>query len=356
MTKISWRLGVSAAAALVISGLGAGSASAATAPAPQTKVAWQAAIAHVREPGQGCYRASYPALAWHAVTCAAAPRQPFIPAPPNRSAVRTQPQVIGDGADYSAQVPGLISRATGTFRNVSPGITVQGQFLGSGPQVANGFSLQLNSQFFTGSPACSASGDPASCQAWQQFIYAWEGTTTSYIFMQYWLIGYNATCPSSWETYATSATTNDCYISSNAAAVNTLTASQLATLQFTGSATANGNDAVTLSAGPGQAAIVTAPDSTVDLAGFWNTTEWGVFGDGGGSEAYFGANTWLEPQTALAASSGRAAPTCVSEGFTGETNNLTLTATPRLSHQPAPTMASEQTNGTTAAASCAVTG
>jgi len=342
--------------ALAVTGLSTGSASAATQPTPQTKVAWQAAMAHVREPGRGCYRASYPTLAWHAVKCEAAPKVPFIPAPPSRSATHTGRETIGDGQDYSAQVPGLVSQATGTFRNVSPGITVQGQFLGSGPEVANGFSLQLNSQFFTGSPACSGSSDPSDCQAWQQFIYAYEGSTTSYIFMQYWLIGYDATCPSGWETYSTSATTDDCYLSSNAAAVSTLTASQLATLQFSGSATSGGNDGVSLSVGWGQATTVTASDSTVDLAAYWNTAEWGLFGDGGGGEAYFGANTWLEPQTAFTASSGSSAPTCVSEGFTGETNNLSLTTTRKLGHEPSPTMASEQTNGTTGTASCAVAG
>jgi hypothetical protein len=54
-------------------------------------------------------------------------------------------------------VPGLIFQATGTFQNVSSGIIEQGQVGGSGPEVANSFSLQLNTQFFSGSPACSGS-------------------------------------------------------------------------------------------------------------------------------------------------------------------------------------------------------
>jgi hypothetical protein len=357
---IKWSPGLFAAMALAVTGLSAGSASAATQPAPLTTMAWQAAIAQVQAPGRGCYRASYPALAWHAVQCVTAPNVPFSPAPPARPARHAGPETIGDTHDYSAMVAGLISQATGTFKNVSPGITVKGQVLGSGSKVANGFSLQLNSQNITGSPACSGSSDPSGCIAWQQFLYAYDAGSTlkggnadsSYIFMQYWLIGYDATCPSGWA----SDSEGDCYVNSKAAKVKAVTASQLATLQFSGTATSGGKDGVSLSVGSGQATLVTASDSRIDLAKYWNTTEWGLFGDGDGDEAYFGANTSLEPETTFTASSGSSAPKCISAGTTGETNNLELTTTSQLSNQSSPTMASEQTNGTTGTASCAVIG
>jgi hypothetical protein len=340
-----------AATALAVVGLSAGSASAATQPIVRTKAAWQADIAHVRQPGRGCYRASYPTLAWQDVKCVAAPKLPLVPAPLAKSAGHAGAMAVGDGQDYSAQVSGLISHATGTFQNVSSGITEKGQVGGSGSKVTNSFSLQLNTQFFAGSPACSGSSDPSDCLAWQQFAYTYEDSSIGYIFMQYWLINYDATCPSGWYAYS-----DDCYTNSNAAEVGRLTASQLAEVQLSGSAASGGNDGVSLSLGSGQATTVTANDSTIDLAVNWNTTEWGVFGDGGGSEAYFGANTSLEAQTALTASSGSSAPSCVSEGFTGETNNLNLTATPALGSESSPTMASEQTNGTSGTASCAVAG
>jgi hypothetical protein len=355
-------LGIAAALALAVAGLSAGSASAAIQPAPQTKMAWQAAIAQVPQPGQGCYQASYPTLAWHAVTCVAAPNVPFIPAPPSSSARHAGPDTVGDTHDYSAQVPGLISKATGTFTHVSPGITVEGAVLGSPTMVANGFSLQLNSQNVTGSPACSGSSDPSGCIAWQQFLYAYDAgsalnggnPSSSYIFMQYWLIGYgyNTACPSGWASDGQ----GDCYINSKAAVVNAVTASQLATLQFSGTAKSGGNDGVSLSVGSGQATMVTASDSRIDLAKHWNTTEWGLFGDGDGDEAYFGPNTSLEPQTVLTASSGSSKPKCISAGTTGETNNLQLTTTPKLGSQSSPTMATRQTNGTSGTASCAVAG
>ena len=308
---------------------------------------WQAAISRVQQQGTGCYQASYPSLSWHAVACVAAPTTPFVPAQSHAAAAHAAPQTVGDGTDYSAVVSGLLTKATGTFANVSSNISEKGSNGGSS-QVANSFSLQLNSQFFTGSPACSRSGNPANCQAWQQFVYTYGSGGVGDVFMQYWLIDYNATCPSGWFTYS-----EDCYTNSSATEVSDITAAQLATVHLTASAASGGNDGVSLSVGSGQAVSVTGKDTKVGLASFWNTTEWGVYGNGGGSAANFGSSNTLEAQTALT-SSGSGAPSCVKEGFTGETNNLKLAATPALGSESSPTMASEQTNGTSGTASCAV--
>jgi hypothetical protein len=314
---------------------------------------WQTDIAKVpqQSSGSGCYQASYPSLTWHAVACVTAPKIPLAPAVSRGSAEHaghTGPATVGDGTDYSAVVSGLISKATGTFTNVSSNISEKGAVDGTGSQVANSFSLQLNSQFFSGSSACSRSSNPADCLAWQQFVYTFNGGGTGEVFMQYWLIDYNATCPSGWFTYST-----DCYTNSNATVVNAVTAAQLASVKLTASAVSDGNDAVSLSVGSGKAVTVTGKDTKVGLASFWNTAEWGVYGDGGGSAANFGSGNTLEAQTALTSNSS-AAPSCVEEGFTGETNNLTLTATPALGSQTSPTMATKQTNGATGGSSCAV--
>jgi hypothetical protein len=346
LRRIKQCLGVLAVVALAAASIGAGSASAATGGTVRTKAQWQAAIAQVQERGTGCYRASYPALRWHAATCAVAPKFPVVPARTPGSAPGTSTKV-GNGHDYSAQVSGLISKATGSFHNVSSGITEKGKVGNSGPNVANAFSLQLNTQFFA-TPLCSSSGDPANCLGWQQFVYAKE-SGTGFVFMQYWLINWDTTCPSGWFTYST-----DCYTNSNSTTLNSpLTAKQLATVKLSGSAASGGQDEVSVSVGSGQAVSVTNSDSEIDLSGFWNTTEWGVYGDGGGGEAIFGTNTTLEAQTALTTTSS-GAPTCVKEGFTGETSNLQLAHTPVLGSEPSPTMASKQTNGTTGTASCAV--
>jgi hypothetical protein len=346
LSKLKRSLGVLAAAVLAVTGVSAGSASAATSPIAKTKAAWQAEISNVQAPGSGCFRAAYPSLQWHAAKCVTARRMPLAPAP-SRSPRHAGLTPVGDGNDYSAVVSGLISKGTGTFTNVSSGITEKGQIGGTGGQVANALTLQLNTQFFTGSPACSGS----SCQAWQQFVYAFDGcgTSTSCIFIQYWLINFSGTCPSGWFTFS-----SDCYTNSNAQAVSAVTAKQLASVKLSGTAKTGGNDSVSLSVGSGTATLVNAKDTKIHLAKFWNTTEWGVFGDGSGGAANFGANTALEAQTALTASSGNKAPSCVKEGFTGETNNLKLAKTPALGSEPSPTMGSKQTNGTAGTASCAV--
>jgi len=311
------------------------------------KAHWQAAIAQVPERGAGCYQASYPSLSWHAVACVAAPKIRLQPALAGKSAGHAGPATVGDGTDYSAVVSGLISKATGTFTDVSSGISEKGAVDGEGSKVSNSFSLQLNSQFFSGSPACDDSSDPSDCQAWQQFVYTYDGDDTGDLFMQYWLINYGDSCPSGWYSYSP-----DCYTNSNTTEVDGITAAELATVSLSASAVSGGNDAVSLSVGSGSASIVTGKDSVVDLAANWNTTEWGVYGDGGGSAADFGSDNTLEPVTALTSTSS-GAPSCVEEGFTGETNNLKLAATAALGTESSPTMASKQTDGTTGTASCA---
>jgi hypothetical protein len=345
-------LGILALMAFAAAIVGAGAVPAATQ--PRTKAQWQAAIAHVPEPGTGCYHASYPALQWHAVKCVAAPKFLGAPALPSRSVTPAVPAMVGgSGSDYSAKVSGLISQATGTFQDVSPNITEKGKVDNTGSEIANALSLQLNTQFFSGSPACSHSGDPASCQGWQQFLYNYSNST-GYVFMQYWLINYDATCPAGWMPGPPSLS-GSCVANSPSSplAGGPLTAKDLATVQLSGSAASGGKDKVSLSVGSGQATLVTGKDSVLSLAKFWNTAEWGVFGDGGSGEAYFGTGTTLEAQTALTATSS-ATPRCVKEDFTGETNNLNLTGTPALGSEPSPTVASKQTNGTTGTASCAV--
>jgi hypothetical protein len=342
-----------AAAALVTPTLLPAAAQAATSPAAvaAAKAQWQTAISRVPEQGNGCYQASYPSLSWQAVACVAAPKVPLVPALSHHGAAKhTGPQTVGDGVDYSAVTSGLLSKAVGTFTNVSSNISETGAVDGSGSAQSNSFSLQLNSQFFSGSSACSKASSPSACQAWQQFVYTDNGDGTGDVFMQYWLINYNNSCPSGWYSYSP-----DCYTNSSATEISAITAQQLGSVKLTASAASGGNDAVSVSVGSGTASTVTGKDTKVGLAAAWNTAEWGVYGDGGGSAANFGSNTTLEARTVLTSTSS-AAPSCVEEGFTGETNNLSLGATPAIGTATSPTVGTEQTNGATGTASCAVAG
>jgi hypothetical protein len=338
MRRIQKLIGVLAPVALAAAGINAGAVSAASQPKSLTLGAWQAEIGQVPAVGSGCFHASFPALTWHSTPCATAPDQPLAPA-----SGKGAPDTVGNGADYTAVVSGSISKAVGKFTNVSPKITESGPVGGSGGNKANEFSLQLNTEFFSGSPACAKASVPADCLAWQQFVYT---TSPSEVFMQYWLIDYKATCPKGWF-----ADSGDCYTNSKATTLKALTAQNLASLSLTGTAKAGGNDQVELTIG-GQASLATGKDSKIDLAPKWNTTEWDVFGDGGGGEAFFGKNTTLEAVTTLTATTS-SAPSCVKGGYTAETNNLNLTATAALGSVSSPTIGSKQTNGTAGTASCA---
>lgn len=328
--------------------VGSGSAFAANPPSPLAQAQWQGEIANVPTPGHGCYHASYPALQWQATACQVAPDIPFAP----HLATQGAPSVVGNGTDYAAQVTGTLSKATGTFTHVTAGITEKGKVGNAGPNLANAFSLQLNSEFFSDPPACSAAAVPSACSGWQQFIYAFHYSgDTNLVFMQYWLLYYDTTCPVGWHTDVTGRYTF-CYENSPATAYGSLPATALGQATLVGQAASGGNDTVTLS-GPSGASSVSNSDSMLDLSAFWNATEWGVFGDAGGGQAKFGADSKLEPVTTLQGTSS-SAPTCVVEGFTAETNNLSLTKTKVLGSESSPTMASTETNGTLKKPSCKV--
>ena len=315
------------AAAMVVSG----SASGATPGHSQTMAKWQSDCPPAGT-GRRVLSASYPSSAWRATPCTTAPNIPI------------RPKIVGNGKDYSAVVPGRISDAVGSFNGVGK-ITETGKYGNTGNKIANTYSLQLNTQFFSGSPACNGSSNPAKCQAWEQFVYDSHG---EYVFIQYWLINYSATCPAGWFTYSP-----DCYKNSATTkfAGGRIPAAGLTTTKLTATAVAGGKDSVQLSYA-GKSTLVSNTDNVLNLASAWNTAEFNVLGDGSGGEAFFGARTTLESQTALIVT-GSGAPSCVKEGFTAETNNLNFTHTPALGPKPSPTVAFEQTNASASGASCA---
>jgi hypothetical protein len=165
--------------------------------------------------------------------------------------------------------------------------------------------------------------------------------------MEYWLVNYTTIaidCPPSWTFFkGTSTSAPGCYMDSPYVSVPVLTASQLADVALTGSATSV-DDEVTLALASGTATSVSNTDSALDLAANWDTTEWNVFGDGNGGQANFDANTSLEPVTTLTDTSVSAAPSCSELGVTAETNNLNLTNTPELGGESSPTAAFQETD------------
>ncbi len=314
--------------------------------APQATVGtgkWQQAMEQLPLPGKGCFTGAYPKVQWQRTECKAAPHIPFEPAPPGANPPL---QSVGGGGanDYSAVVTGLMSSATGSFDSESSGVTESGPIPlptgGVGPVTANTYSLQLNTQTFR-TTSCSSS---SSCVGWEQFVY---DSTDNEVYIQYWLEHYDATCPSGWTTFTFPQAPTDtyCYTSSLAGPLTVAapTAADLSSVTLTGRDPAGGTDAVVMTDGGNAVGSATDPDSTLNLASSWNTAEFGVFGDGNGTEASFSAGTNLEVGV-VTHSGTKAAPECVMESFTGETNSLNLAGTPALGTQASPTMVSDQTS------------
>jgi hypothetical protein len=80
-----------------------------------------------------------------------------------------------------------------------------------------------------------------------------------------------------------------------------------------------------------------------DLGQNWQAAEFNVFGDGGGSEAVFNSGSTIVVMTSVN-NGTTSAPSAVEEGFTGETNNLTLTGTPVVSGGTSPSIEFTESN------------
>jgi hypothetical protein len=271
---------------------------------------WREAIAHVPTPKDGgCFTASYPSLAWSKIACVEAPDVPFIPKSDHTEGAQT----VGDGNDYAIQTKRLISTAVGSFPKVS-GVKSE---IGEGKK--NAYTLQLNSEFFNG-PVCAGAAQPKQCLSWLQYVYYASGRQKGLVFMQYWLIHWNTTCPARWRTLG-----GDCYTNSAAVPAPPEPISDLGQMAITGSAVDGGLD-TTLFTDGANAYQTTGKDTVVDLAGAWNGAEFNVIGPGGGSEANFNPGSKMTVKIAVDDGSTRR-PTCLAHGgTTGETNNLTLGA------------------------------
>jgi VWD domain-containing protein len=284
-------------------------------PTAAQRDAWRASMAKVPLPKKGCFTATYPDTAWREVPCTTAPNRPY---PPNSGGL---PYVVGGGGtDYSAQVSsGFISSAVGSFDSVT-GVTSESQ-----ASTPNAYSLQLNTNNFT-TTACSGAKNPSACAGWEQFIFsnAPPPSSTS-AFIQYWLLGYFTKCPTGWNGWG-----NDCWINSTqAASAPDQTIATLGDITLTGAAASGSTpDSVTLAIG-NTVYSAQGDNHFPDLAKGWQAAEFNVFGDGGGSQAVFNAGSTIVVRTSVNNGS-LSAPSCALEGFTAESNNLTLVGTPSI--------------------------
>jgi Bacterial tandem repeat domain 1 len=293
---------------------------------------WHAKIARTPLPRKGCFEGAYPSQTWLEVPCMPGPVRPNLPAHGLPS------ENVGNGTYWAAVTTNLISSAVGSFDSVTGVSSETGQIANSGPQVANSFSLQLNTNRFKPS-LCNGAVVPANCQGWQQFVFGNPGCAqgtppqpVSCLYMQYWLINYGPTCPSAtWQQ--TTQVPNACFFSTAATGVSTQVITSLANLTLTAKANpiAGASDAVLLSIGTSDI-VATNQDSALALGQNWRSADFNVFGDCCLDVANFNSGSTLTVR--LSVDDGtKNAPKCVSSGFTGdtgETNNLTYDVTPAV--------------------------
>ena len=292
---------------------------------------WKGYISNIPAPKAGCFKATYPSTVWQPSQCGTAPLLPLLPSPPS---------TVGDGNDEVAHSSGpLIGSAVGSFPSVS-GLTSETDvcvYPCGPPDVgygANYFGLQVNTQFFTG--VSTPYTNYQKTEGWEQFVFINDPTGAqggSWIFIQYWLLGYQRTygsCPppsasppgGAWLQYQ-----GNCYANGNSQQVSSETASNLAYLSLEGYAKdSNSNDgAIFCDASVGYCWNAVTTYQVVNLYQYWTDAEFNVFGYCCGSQAQFNPGTSITVLNTLKDQSGNViVPSCVNAGYTGETNNLNL--------------------------------
>ena len=273
---------------------------------------------------------------------------------PPRSGV--VPQTVGNGDDVAAEVPtptGHISLATGSFDTLTNVTSESGPIANAGPSVANAYTLQVNTDFFT-TTTCNGSTN-TNCRGWEQFIF--ENNNNSHrASIQYWLTDFGTSCPTNFQSFPIGSH-QDCVQLVNLSGAVPTTAvpvTNLGQVTLTGSATA-GADSVTMTIGG--TAFTRAGDNSVNASSGWRIAEFNVFGDGGnasgGGTATFNTNAALVTRTRINYG-GRTAPNCVAQGFTGELNNLSFgPLPPPVASQPGPAVIWNESTAGGAPSACA---
>jgi hypothetical protein len=306
----------------------------------QARQAWRETMHQASTPDTGCFHASYPSTQWERVECDEAPG--YRSALPD---ITGREQTVGNGLDYVAQAPSghLFSLAVGSFPTVT-GVTgergVNVPFGGGeseGIIGRNEYTLQVNTNFEQNTAACNGFTE---CFAWQQYAlstnYNGGPRGKTEVFIEYWLLNYGVDdgediCPKGFIDIGPSgAGGDDCVQNSPATVVfdGQIPITDLANLQLSGSAVANGRDKATVTYDT-EAFSATVVDSLTDVSSAWTEVEFNVFGNGGGSRADFKSGSSVTVNLAVTDGS-TSKPTCEPpskfDGTTGETNNLRLGA------------------------------
>jgi hypothetical protein len=313
---------------------------------------WHQALLKLPHPKPGCYRATYPRVEWIEVTCNPAPKYPAIP-----THGVPKPFTVGNGGsnDFASNPTGTIIGVDGTFPNPSVGLTESGPIANSGPSLSDTYTLQINANPFNGG-ACAGSPNPG-CKAWQQFVYENNALGTHDVYIQYWLLKYNAACPSlAWTQFQfTGHPEIYCYqstLASSTTSGHSVSEFGSNNLRFSASVTPSSDEVVITIGADGAMRTGT---NAVGLAAGWVDAEFNVFGDGGnnlgGGQAAFGASSTIVVKNTVH-NGTRNAPACDMQSFTGETNNLTLVGMGPIPTQASPAIEFTESNVPGSLAAC----
>jgi hypothetical protein len=314
---------------------------------------WRAMIARLPKPENACLTASYPETQWRETPCVEPPGNPLLPADGVRGAT------VGDGTDFTAVVSGHVSFAEGGFHDVTG---VKSEYVVKRKHHrANVYSLQLNTQFFS-TEACKSLGSPypKKCFGWEQFAYD-TGRPVG-VFIEYWLADFGplgTKCPSGWHKYVAKAQGEvNCWINSHLLPTPVEPITSLGTLRLLGAAaySSRSQDFAELIVGYSTVYYVAGQNWFPDLNSEWQDAEFNILGDCCGDQATFNAGSTIVVRTQVD-SGATMAPTCGSQGFAAESNNLFLTST--SAHWPKtqyPSIIFTETDGKHTKASCATEG
>src|SRR5206468_141045 len=116
-------------------------------------------------------------------------------------------------------------------------------------------------------------------KGWEQWIFWNLGTGAGSVSMQYWLVSYNANCPTGQGWNQVPVLGTSCWKNSNnAVSVPSQPITNMANWTFTGTATSTG-DSVNLSTGTN--VYTTSGDNVVAASTAWTIAEFNIFGAGG---------------------------------------------------------------------------
>jgi hypothetical protein len=320
---------IAAVSILVLTSALAGCAETATPYSPPSSsseavAAWSHDLVHARLPSTGCFRASYPDVAWSRVACTT-PVRPAI-----------APDVVGDGNDYSlVSLPYTMSAAIGSFPAVSGVTSVRSKgipaFGSKGLSAPNTYSLQLNTNNFS-TAACKGI---AHCVGWVQFVDTNEpGINNTSLTIWYWLLSTTSKrlsgCPrhAGWEKAG-----GDCVQTAPyAVKVPNVPIADLQALSLSGAAGPNGDSSFLAVGATVYGMRHFQSDGITDLSQHWTGAQFNVFGDANGRRAMFNAGSTLTVR--LEADTGTStSPVCRGNaGTTAESSNLSFIAAPADLH------------------------